>query len=226
MQPQQPYYGPPPAPAQPPQGPQPQPQPQGPNQQYDFILDNQPPKGGGFNATSTSMLQRALIVGGGLVVLIILAVVFINILSGGNNHAATIKVAQEQTEIARVATEAATQQSIDETTKDVALTAQLSITSDQQQLLALLAKEGVKPDTKQLALLKNSQTDSQLSTAEQAGTYGSTFLTVLKADLAGYQTSLKQAFNGSHSKSERQLLSNAYDSATLLLEQVSSTQNS
>ncbi|HVS58403.1 MAG TPA: hypothetical protein VHD60_01540 [Candidatus Saccharimonadales bacterium] len=223
MQPQQPYYGPPQMPAS---APSPTPQGQDP---YGFIMDpGKPPRRGlGSLLGGGAPKQRLVLLGGTIAVVLILIIIVASALSGGGgNSAPYIKVAQDQTEIARVAGLATHQQTgIAQATQNFALTTQLSLTSDRQQLVSYLQKHGVKVSDKTLTALQNSQTDQQLSAALDTNSYDSTFLGLMKTDLGKYQTTLKTAYAASNSATTRQLLNDEYANTTLLLKQLATAQD-
>lgn len=222
MQPQQPYYGP---PQQPAPAPLSGPTPPGQNP-YDFIVNpGKPPRRNLFGGGASKVQRMAVLAAGAAVVLIII-IVIVNLIfgGGGGNAVADIKVAQDQTEIARVARLGVQQQDIGQAAKNVAITAQLTLASDQQQLIDYLQKNGVKISDKELAALQDPQADQQLSTADANSTYDSTFLSIMQTDLSKYQQTLNTAYQGSKSIDLRQLLRGQYDNAGLLLEQIKSAQ--
>lgn len=209
MQPQQPYQVPP---------------PQQPAPNYDFILSPAaPPKrrplGGG------SMLSRLLLVGGILVVLMIVFVVIKNLASGPSNYPVLLTVAQDQQELIHLSTAAGQQQTLATAAKNFATTAQFGLTSQQAQFTDYLKKNGHHVPAKTLNLKISKTTDDQLAAAASAGTYGQTFKEVMQSQLTTYSQDLKRAYAQTTGRKGRQLLSNDYDAAQLLLQQLSSPQS-
>src|SRR6185369_7159247 len=96
-----------------------------------------------------------------LVIIILFSVIF---KSSGGSTAQLTDLAQQQTEIARVA-DIGIQKANSTATKNYAHTVKLSVLSSQQQTLALLAKEHHKINDKLLGIKASSVTDQQLNDA-------------------------------------------------------------
>jgi len=167
------------------------------------------------------MASRVLVVGIGLVVLIILFVFIKGLLSGGGNKEAMLHVVQDQQEIIHLTKGAGQQQTISEANKNFAVTAQLSITSQQSQLKKYLIKqEHLKLNLKDINLKVSSTLDTNLANAAAASTYDSTFRDIMKAQLANYKTALSIAYKQTPGPNGQKLLKDDYTSASLLLEQL------
>ncbi|MEO6513279.1 MAG: hypothetical protein ABIR37_01220 [Candidatus Saccharimonadales bacterium] len=204
MQPQQPYYQPPATP--------------GPDNtgQYDFIVNNNVPSK---RPASKNML---LVVVGAAVLVIVLAWIILSLAFGGSSSATAplVTIAQEQTEIVRIAKLADDSSHLSsQDTRNFSKTTRLTVGSDQAKLVAFLAKNGKKLNEKQLAGKQSATTDAALDAAATSGTYDSTLVSTLQTQLKTYQTSLQQAFTGATSSSEKTLLKAEFDNATLLIEQ-------
>lgn len=206
----------------PPPAPPPAPLPNSGNKsEYDFILNpaNAPKKG----FAASSMPQRLALVGGGAVVLIIiLAVAFSTIFKGGGNAVTELTdLAQQQTEIARVAA-IGVQKAQSTATKNFAHTTQLTLISSQQDTLALLASSGKKLGPKALAIKQNPVTDQKLEAAAANSTFDSTFQKEITDQLKIYRSSLQRTFSTASSSSARSLLQDSFNSINLLLEEKTS----
>lgn len=166
------------------------------------------------------MVKRVAIAVGALSVLIIIAVLAISVIGGGGggNKAPMVTVAQEQTELIRVATQGA-QHGVDQKTQNVAYNVQLSVESANSQLLAYLKQNGQKIAPKTLALKHSTQTDTALATALTNSTFDTTFNDILQRDLTAYAQSIKTAFNANPGTKGKALLNTQYAAANLLLEQ-------
>lgn len=187
-------------------------------EQYDFILRYGNHNHGGTPGGSTPTARIAIVVIGGLV-LLTAAVIFMKILSKPANPTAgtLVRIAQQQTELARVAGLAPNAAGAAQPTLDFAITTQLSIQSDRQTLLDLIKKEGQPvPADKVLQAAQSSKTDSTLQAAQANGNYDQTFMTATQGQLAQYEQTLKQAYASSQQKAEKDLLQAAYDHAALL----------
>ncbi|HUS25816.1 MAG TPA: hypothetical protein VMY99_00515 [Nevskiaceae bacterium] len=198
---------------------------------YDFILNaGKPPKRSPMASASggSPLVKIALLVGGGAVVLMIVLFIGISLLSGSNSSTLSstelISVAQTQNELARVA-EKGLSGSSQQTVKNLAITVELSMQTQQKQLIALLGKQGHKVKEKELALKQNATTDQQLTSATQTSTFDTTFSQIMQNQLTAYAATVKQLFNKATLESERTLLSDDYTQAQLLLSQVPSAES-
>lgn len=162
--------------------------------------------------------MRIIVVAGGTLLLIVLAAVFFSILSssGKNGTQTLISLAQEQNELVRVATIGTTKaRSAD--ALNLAATTQLSLESTQTQTVALLQKQGHKLSSKDLALKQDSKTDTALDAAAQNSTFDQTFIKLLAGHLSTYRTNVKNAYDQSANKTERDILNEAYVGVNTLL---------
>lgn len=208
-------------------------QPQQPyNNPYDFIVNPQKPQRAPLMSFSGSsgggMGMRIAVVGIGLVLLIIVMIVVSSLFKGGGNTKNMTTVAQDQAEILRISTLATQDQSNNisqSTTLYFAQNSQLSVSSEQQKLLAFLSKNGVKLSPAVLALKTNSQTTQALSAAAASSTYDTTFLTAMQSDFSTYSADLKIAYAASKNPQEQQLLKADYQGAQLLTQELTSALN-
>jgi len=160
-----------------------------------------------------------MLFGGGLVVLLILVVIVSSLLKGGGaSTAPMLSVVQEQTELVRVAT-AGVSTSSEKTTQALALSVELSITSANVQLTKYATSQGIKLDPKLLTLKHSATADTQLAAAKSNDTYDATLISVLQNDLASYSQALKTAYSSAPGPKGRQLLSDQFDAAQLLIQQ-------
>jgi hypothetical protein len=213
MNPQQPQY-------QVPQAPQPpQHNPGDPNDPYAFIMNNGVPQPTGkFNLPKgNSTLQRALIFGGGFLLLIIVGSMALSVLSGGNGHnEQLLTLAQEQTEIVRIADLAQNERAVrSSTTQNLASSTSLSVNTSKLQTLALI--KGKKPGEKTLGLKHSSKTDSLLTDAASNNEYDQVFTDTLTTKLKAYQGDIKKLYAGNKSQKEKAVLETAYNGTVILL---------
>jgi hypothetical protein len=192
---------------------------------YDFIINpTQQPKSK-LLGNLQSPNKRFMTVGvGGLLILIILIFVLKIVLGGGPNTVPFVTVAQDQTEIARVAGLALQQQNAAQTTQNVAITIQSSLTTEVQQLTAYLKEHGVSVSSTTLTALKNTKTDTTLSAASTNDNYDGTFLSLMQTFLTKYRQSINTAYDDSTGSGIKTILRGEYKSAGLLLTQVSSAE--
>lgn len=192
--------------------------------QYDFITNPaQPPKksllpkiaaGGG--GGSKSRLLVMIVAGLGIltVVLLLFGLIF---RGGGSSKEQMLKVAREQSAVIAVAT-IGTQKAGSTDTKSLANSVVLTLTSDQQAAIAQLAKNGTKLKEKDYAAAADAEISQKLSVAEQNGTFDVAFESTLKELLAAYQQNVQRAYVSTESKSAREILTESYDNASLLIQ--------
>ncbi len=211
----------PPTPPAQPVYPTPVPGAQGPQNQYDFITSPQKPVKKGFNFGGGNFGVTIGIIVGGAAVLIIMLILIMNLLSGGGNSskASLIGLAQTQNEIIRVsqkAEAAATLQGV----KNLAFTVDTSVTSQQQQVLAILAKNGVKVKGDELKLKINGATDQKLATAKSTSTFDKTYSEIMQTSLESYAKTLKQINATTKSKTEKSITTSYIEQTELLISQI------
>lgn len=169
----------------------------------------------------SSMKTRILIIAGFVIFLIIAAVIAVSLLGGGDKDRTQsyIEIAQRQTEIIRISALASDKAKGLET-KSLAYTTNLSVTSSQKDLTAILVKRGVteKALAKELGGAKNAKTDELLAEAERNNRYDETFKEILNTELTNYQKQLN-AVSGGAKKSEYAVFEKSFI-------QVSTLQNS
>ncbi len=217
---QQPQY---PAP-QPPQ--QPQQQSVGFNsQQYDFITNPaKPPKKSMLPLPSASGNKpKAFLIYGGLAILFIIIISLLySVFFGGNKGVDQFKpIAQQQTELIRVAT-IGKQKASTTAAQNLAEMTVINLTSQQNDLVSYLAKQKVKLSLKYLNQGKNTATDQDLATAETNGRFDDAFTQDIRDGLTKYQGSLKSAYN-SAGKNGKAILNAQYSQTGLILSSISAT---
>lgn len=165
-----------------------------------------------------STFQRVLIGAGGFFVLLIIGLIVLSLFSGNGNNDKLLTLAQEQTEIIRVADLARNERTIrDSTTKNLASSASLSVGSSRQKVLSLLS--GKKVNDKTLSLKKSAKTDTELTTAATNNQYDEVFTQILTDELKTYQTNVKQLYTNSKNTEEKAILEEAYNGTVILLGQ-------
>lgn len=150
-------------------------------------------------------------------VLIIAIIVISSLLGGGGNLLPAITVAQDQTELARVAAEGSNQ-AVQQTTLNLAETTNLSLTSSQSQWVSYLAAAGHQLSPTQLSATKNLKTDQELTAAAADSNYDSVFVNVMQSELAGYIRDIQAAYPTVGPKGKT-LLKNDFQGAKLLAQQ-------
>lgn len=160
---------------------------------------------------------RILLVAGGATVLLIVALVLMAIINsaGSAGRENLITAAQQQAELIRIS-KLGQDRARDTAAKNLAVTVNLSLQSDQTALLAELKKQGVKMDAKKLALGKKASTDTLLTNAEQSNKFDDVFIQTMQAQLKQYQQTLNTAYGSTDKAKLQTLLKQQYVNAQLL----------
>lgn len=204
MQPQQPPYG-----AQPNSDP------------YDFIVNPGTAPRRSLLPGGGSVVGRVVIIVGSALLLLILFVIVKNLLLvDTTNTPLLFNIAGQQQELIHLTNKATAAPLLEGTTNNFALTSQLALTSQQQQLLTYLKTNGHKLAAKELNLQISAITDQQLAASVAASTYDATFRQVMQTKLTTYEQTLQQAYAKTTGPEGRILLKSAYTTAQLLLQQL------
>ncbi len=183
---------------------------------YDFIMNPaQPARKNPLGGNSTA--ARLLVLVGGLFLVIAVIVVLMKIIGGsqGLNKPAMLSVAQDQTEIVRLTTYAASN-ATSESKKNFSLTTTLSVSSQRDDLLAYLAKNHYTVKPKSLMLKHDATVDQQLEAARSSSTFDTAYGDVMKRELTSYQKDLRSAYKTA-GPTGKTLLTKQYDQTQLLL---------
>jgi len=186
---------------------------------FDFIMNpNQPSAKKSLLPAGNSTKQRVAIVaiiGGVLLVFLLLLMLILG--GGGDNKQNLLKVAQQQTEIVRIANMA--DQSNDQSLKNLAANTSVTIASDQSRLAGTLAGNGIAFKKKELALGQNSKTDQVLEDAKAAANFDAVLRDTLIELLTDYQASVKLAYENSGNADVKNQLDATYINTGNLLKQ-------
>lgn len=187
--------------------------------QYDFITN--PPKapkpsllGSLTGGNKTKLLIMAIAV---LTIITILVVVVSSFFGGSSNKDRLVAIAQQQSELARVA-QLGTDSATGTNAKSLAASVQLTMVSDKAALNELLVKNGDKVKEKDLIGTPDSETDTKLTTAQQNGTFDTIFTSTMKELLNDYKNDLSNTFDTSTGQLTKQTLAQAYENATILID--------
>lgn len=194
---------------------------------YDFILNPQQqpkPRKLGLGSSNKFGLLIGIIVGGAVLFMVIVALILTAF--GGNSNATSILgLAQAQNELVRVADQGA-RSGVRQTTKNLAVTIQYGMTTQQKRTLTYLAQIGTAVDEKELKLKQNATTDQQLASAKTTSTFDSAFAEIMQAQLTAYADSIRQLHSTATSETEKELLGTFYEQTQLLISQIPYTQES
>ena len=185
--------------------------------QYDFITNDTKPARSGLLPAVSSKKQRIMIAAGGALVLIVLITVAIAVISniGKGNTEQLVRLAQQHAEIARIA-EIGEDKAVGPDARNLAVTTKLALQSSQADLLSTIGKTR-KISNKELEAGMNSETDQELTAAEQNNRFDEAFTETLLTQLTEYRQELGVAFEGTNSQSSREVYGGIYKQLTALL---------
>jgi len=191
---------------------------------YEFILNpNKPAKAKAFGPKNRLPVILGLIAGAVLLVVIVLSVILSAIAPKKIDTATLVGLAQTQQELIRISSQAATS-AVQQSTLNLASTVEFTMTTQQQQTEDVLSKNGVKVDTKQLALKQNATTDQKFASAKSTSTFDEVYTEIIQTQLNSYASTLKGLTTISASQSERDRMSDYYRQTQLLISQIPYTQ--
>jgi hypothetical protein len=190
---------------------------------YEFIMSPQAPKQRGVRLPGVKdpFISKLIFIVIGIVIIVIVVGVLISNIFGKSkvNVGDLTVVAQTQQELVRVATQGYTL-GTQPVTRKFAITTQLSLRTQQIQILDYLKTQGQKVSTKTLTLKKSATTDTQLTTARQTSTFDSTFVHLMQNSLVSYNTILEQTLSRATGTKEKKILNAEITVANALLQQV------
>lgn len=189
---------------------------QNPAPDYNFIMSpNTSPRKSLFGGASKKQSLLIKLAAAGIVLMLLLLIISTLFSGGGSPTEKMISLAQQQTEIIRLADKGASDATKSEI-KNYATTVQLSIITSQKELTKIITGNGGKADAKTLALGKNSKTDDELTAAKQANRYDEVFNEILKKHLSTYQEDVKEVFDQTSSKNDKAVMSGLFNRAKVL----------
>jgi len=202
--------------------PQSAPTPQG--NPYDFILNPQKPKKAykGLHGLARTII---LIVAGTILFMVIAGFILNALLPKKISKEDMLGLAQSQTEIIRITDQGASA-ATKQVARNFATTISATILTQKKQTVDLLAKNGVKTNSKELALKQNATNDQKLASAKATSTYDKAFTEITQAELQKYSNLLKQLSTKATTQDERIRLGDYYQQSQLLLSQIPYTNQS
>jgi hypothetical protein len=187
---------------------------------YDFIMSpNARRAKSGFSlGTGNTVFIRLGIIVGAVVVLFIIGAIIMSSLAPKGATPGLLSIAERQQEIVRVSTEAAKQATTSDG-QNFLTNVEMTVTSSQGKTLSLLSSHGVKPSQTELALDKDSATDTELANAAAANNYDAAATQNLVGQLQGYQSLLQSTYKLATTDSTKSLLQSEFNGVSLLLQQ-------
>ena len=194
----------------------PAPEGQAPQQPYEFIMNPAPPPKRSLFPSGGSKMMRFAVLGGGLVILLILFSVIKSLLFAPHVSPQLLTAAQDQQAMIHLVTNALDEPALSGTNSNFAVSAKLSLTSEQYRLLTYMKKNGKKVKPKVLNQMISKSTDDQLASAAKQDSYNRVFQEVMQQKLTAYQHRLALAKADTTGKKGRALLLSEQQSAQLL----------
>ncbi|HUA13178.1 MAG TPA: hypothetical protein VL989_01630 [Candidatus Sulfotelmatobacter sp.] len=186
---------------------------------YDFILNPQSKHHKSPTARlpglSFSASRLLLIAGSAFAGVIVLAVI-VNVLKSPGNLPEMTAVAQDQTEMAHLSSEANESQSLSPNYSNFVVTSELTLSSSTNQLEHYLAINGQKISAKKLVMGESSSISQSLSAAQANGNYSQVFDQTMQSQINNYASNLRTAYKATKGVHGRALLANFYNQAVLL----------
>ena len=184
--------------------------------QFDFMMKEQPKPPGRLSSLLSGVPRPAKLALAAIGVIFVLVILYSLFFGGKATNADQLTaVAARAQEIARVSTLVRTS-SQNADTQGLAATTGEALASQEQQLVAYLKTQGIKTNTKKLAVKLDKSTDTALTAAQQNNNYDQTYFNYLKTNLATYQNDLTAAYKVAGKKAQA-ILNAAYQSVQTLL---------
>ncbi len=184
--------------------------------QYDFITNPaKPAKKSLFSSGKGNKSGLLIMIAASVGLLTVILLVGSLFLGGSSDKQALLPVAKKQSEIIAVTTVGARDAGSTQA-QSLAAAVQLSITTEQLNLLAQLSKKDkVKP--KDYAALPSAKVTADLETAQRNGRFDEVFNNVIKQELTEYQQEIRTANSAVSSKKTKAVLAQDYENVGLLL---------
>ncbi|HUP26673.1 MAG TPA: hypothetical protein VM124_03460 [Candidatus Limnocylindrales bacterium] len=185
---------------------------------YDFITQPSAPVRRSWLPGGNSKKKRILIIAIGAFILLLMVVGVVGLLGSGDDglKADYVSLAQQQAELIRVS-DIGISKARGTEAKNLAVTTKYSILSEQTAILSQAKKARAQTDPKIIAAGKDNKTDTQLTTASQTNQFDEVFIKIMKANLKKYQQTLKKVHDETTDKKTRDVLSQDYANAALLI---------
>lgn len=196
-----------PAPAPPPyQPPMPSANP------YEFITNP------GMAQVGPPKKKRIIVVAGMFLVLLMVGLIIASVLSsgGGGPKEEYLKALQLQTQLIHIS-ELGEKQAHGSATKNLAITARLSLTNTQEDLTSLAKKAGVSADAKTLTAGLYGELDKKLEDAELNNRFDEEFTATLQELLDSYRQTLKKIYDQTQNTNDKKTVQKIFNNAQQLI---------
>jgi hypothetical protein len=194
-------------------------QQQAPQPNYNFIINPASIRPKSPLLKLKSMSKPMMIVAGLIVILLI--VIAMSLFGGRSGSSALVTVTQRQQALINIANVASAQTTASNSTQASAVTIKATVGSAQNMIISYsrVHKLSVNVSVKKQNI--NVNTSSALAAASSAGTFDSTYKTLINNDLTAYSNELKLAYAESKDTTLKTMLNDDYASTQLLIKQIS-----
>lgn len=209
MQPNQPSQAPPPI--------DPSQMPQQANNPYGFITNPGVPQKKSALPLPSGKAGKAIIILLALILVIIIWAVVANLMGQSEKkyRADYIKTIKQQKELIRIS-EIGLNKATTADARNLAITTQLTLTSEQKAIAASAKTMGIKLNSVTLANSDTKKNDELFKNAEQFNRFDDVFTKALQEDLTEYAKTVQVVYKGSTSKKTKDALAKQYKTAALL----------
>lgn len=184
---------------------------------YDFIQNtpSTPNKPSLFSGNNT--LQRVLVVAALLVIVLVILGIGKSLLGGKSNSPQMIAVAQSQQQVIALSTNALEVPGLSIENRNFAITAKLSVASDQRTILKYLSSKKVKTNAALLSKTNDAKASKKLTDSIANNTYNENFKIIMKEKMQLYQDSLVTAYRSVSAPKSKATLNSMSESNDLLI---------
>lgn len=154
---------------------------------------------------------KLIMIGGGAFLLLLGLIIIYNLFIKTPDNAPILQTVGEQQARILQAAETGVEKSRGQEARNLAVTAELSLSGDQRPLLDALRKQNIRISTRD-----DPELAQELITAEQANRFDEFLMDYLSSELADYVRNLDRAYRSTESQSLRELLESQFENARFL----------
>jgi hypothetical protein len=190
------------------------------HQNYEFIMNSGEQPKQKFSMPSLpgshSLFGRIALGVGGLLVLVVVISVISSIFKGSSNYPYLLSVVQDQEEITHLSNEANAESDISSANQTFTSTVNLVLNNSATELMTYMKANGHTVSLASANLKENKTLDTDLNTAESAGSLNGFFTENMTNQMNQYTSDLSTAYNHTSGVHGKALLSSYYRQALLL----------
>jgi flagellar basal body-associated protein FliL len=184
---------------------------------YSFIMNPGPPPKRRLLPRGGSLPQKIALIGGALLILLVIFSLVKGAVSSSRVSPQLVTIVQEQQAMLHVLKNAdAHSDNLSDKNRNFAVSAKLSLASEQSRLLQYMKKNGKKVKAKELNQTISKTADTNLEASAKQDSYDRAFEQLMTQQLAAYRRRLVAAGTETAGPKGRQLLASEQQSAALL----------